>query len=120
MRDLRHKWMVGCAYINPDDIAEHELGGWNDPNSIRQAAALVTERRETCLRKRKDFAFETVFSSSEKLDFLRRAHQCGFFIRLFFVDRLCAKYPRTPQRRAANLCDALAATQINSMASGSR
>ena len=85
MRDLRHKWMVGCAYINPDDIAEHELGGWNDPDSIRQAAALATERRETCLRERKDFAFETVFSTTEKLDFLRRAHHCGFFIRLFFV-----------------------------------
>lgn len=85
LRELRHKWMAGCMYINPDDIAEHELGGWNDQTSVLRAAVLATERRETCLREGRDFAFETVFSTQEKLDFLRRAHRRGFFIRLFFV-----------------------------------
>lgn len=85
LHDLRHKWMVGCDYINPDDIAERELNGWNDQASILTAARLATERREACLREGRDFAFETVFSTQEKLDFLFRAHQAGFFIRLFFV-----------------------------------
>ena len=85
LHDLRHKWMVGCDYINPDDIAERELNGWNDQASVLTAARLATERREACLREGRDFAFETVFSTQEKLDFLFRAHQAGFFIRLFFV-----------------------------------
>lgn len=85
LHDLRHKWMVGCEYINPDEIAERELAGWNDPASVLAAARLAAERRERCLREGRDFAFETVFSTQEKLDFLLRAHQVGFFIRLFFV-----------------------------------
>jgi len=26
---LRHKWMEGCVYINPDVIAQEKFGGWN-------------------------------------------------------------------------------------------
>lgn len=85
MHDLRHKWMAGCAYINPDDIAEQELNGWNDPASVLLAAQLAEERRERCLREGRDFAFETVFSTQAKVDFLARAHEAGFFIRFFFV-----------------------------------
>ena len=35
--------------------------------------------------------FETVFSSDEKLEFLRKAHESGFFIRFFFV---CTSNPK--------------------------
>ena len=35
--------------------------------------------------------FETVFSSDEKLEFLRKAHEAGFFIRFFFV---CTSNPK--------------------------
>ena len=41
--------------------------------------------------KKRDFVFETVFSSDEKLEFLRRAHESGFFIRFFFV---CTSNPK--------------------------
>ncbi len=50
-----------------------------------EAAKVATELRYKCLSEKKDFVFETVFSSDEKLDFLRKAHQEGFFIRFFFV-----------------------------------
>ena len=85
LHDLRHKWMAGCAYINPDNIAQEELAGWNDQASILRAAQLATDRREVCLREGRDLAFETVFSTQEKLDFLLRAHRAGFFIRFLFV-----------------------------------
>ena len=101
LHDLRHKWMAGCDYINPDNIAERELNGWNDPDSILKAARLATERRETCLREQRDFAFETVFSTPEKLDFLRRAHSAGFFIRLFFVG---TESPAINAKRVATRC----------------
>ncbi len=35
---LRHKWMKGCVYINPDIIAEEQFGGWNSKESIIKAA----------------------------------------------------------------------------------
>ena len=41
--------------------------------------------RYECLAQEKDFVFETVFSSQEKLDFLKKAKEAGFFIRFFYV-----------------------------------
>ena len=46
----------------------------------------------------RDFVFETVFSSAEKLEFLRKAHDEGFFIRLFYV---CTKSPEINVARIA-------------------
>ena len=46
--------------------------------------------RYKCLEEKRDFVFETVFSSDEKLEFLRKAHEAGFFIRFFFV---CTESP---------------------------
>lgn len=82
---LAHQWFEGCEYINPDLIAQRELGDWNDPSAVLKAAQLATERRETCLRERRSLAFETVFSAPDKVDFVRRGMAAGFFVRLFFV-----------------------------------
>lgn len=27
---LKHEWIEGCVYINPDSIAQEELGDWNN------------------------------------------------------------------------------------------
>ncbi len=35
--------------------------------------------------RRQELAFETVFSSPDKVDFVRRGIAAGFFVRLFFV-----------------------------------
>ena len=35
---LRHEWMDGCVYINPDIIAQEKFGGWNNNNAIIKAA----------------------------------------------------------------------------------
>lgn len=43
--------------------------------------------------------FETVFSADDKLDFIRRAKQAGFFIRLFFV---CTESPMINAARIAS------------------
>ena len=55
-----------------------------------RAAQYSTELRYKCLEEKRDFVFETVFSSDEKLEFLRKAHEQGFFIRFFFV---CTESP---------------------------
>lgn len=82
---VRHRWSEGTEYINPDDIAEERFGGWNNPEAVRQAAAWATERRESLLAQGSGMAFETVFSASDKLDFIRRARRQSYFIRLFFI-----------------------------------
>ncbi len=82
---LKHEWVKGCVYINPDNIAQEQFGNWNSPDAVLKAANLATEQREYCLENKKDFIFETVFSANDKIDFLERAKNEGFFIRLFFV-----------------------------------
>ena len=93
---LENEWSEGSTYINPDNIANEEFGDWNSPDAILKAAKRATEMRYSCLESKKDFVFETVFSSAEKLEFVRKAHKEGFFIRLFFV---CTDDPEINVRR---------------------
>lgn len=82
---LRHEWMGGCEYVNPDYIARDEFGDWNAPDAVRRAAVRAEEVRERCVREGRSLAFETVLSMPDKIDFIQRAKQAGFFVRLFFV-----------------------------------
>ncbi len=84
-RGLAHEWFEGCEYVNPDLIAQHELGDWNDPAVVIRAAEVAAERREACLRDGRSLAFETVFSAPDKPEFVRRAMAVGYFVRIFFV-----------------------------------
>ena len=95
---LANEWGANSLYINPDNIAEQEFGGWNSPDAVLKAAQRATELRYQCLEEKRDFVFETVFSSAEKLEFLRKAHEAGFFIRLFYV---CTKSPEINVARIA-------------------
>lgn len=36
---LRHEWMGGCEYVNPDTIARDEFDDWNAPDAVLKAAA---------------------------------------------------------------------------------
>ena len=82
---LRHEWLEGAVYVNPDQVAQDRFGDWNSPEAVLQAAQYCEEQREECLRNQQSLIFETVLSSDGKVDFIRRAHEAGYFIRLFFV-----------------------------------
>jgi predicted ABC-type ATPase len=82
---LMHQWMRGCVYINPDLIARDEFGDWNCRDNVLKAARRAEEIRETCLRDGASIAFETVLSTQNKIDFIQRAVQAGFFVRMFFI-----------------------------------
>ena len=84
-RILRHEWMEGALYINPDQVAQECFGDWNSPDAILKAVQYCEEKREECLNNHQSLIFETVLSSEGKVDFIRRAHLAGYFIRLFFV-----------------------------------
>ena len=49
---LRHEWVEGCRYVNPDDIARDMFGDWNDPECVLKAAKEATRQRHECLRLR--------------------------------------------------------------------
>ena len=82
---LHHEWAEGTTYINPDQVAKDMFGDWNDSEAVLKAANYCSDLREQCLRDKKGFVFETVFSAQDKSDFVIRAKQAGFFIRIFFV-----------------------------------
>lgn len=82
---LHHEWSEGILYINPDIIAQEKFGDWNSTESVLKAAQHCENLREVCLRERRSFVFETVFSAKDKIDFILRAKAAGFFIRLFFI-----------------------------------
>ena len=82
---LHHEWAEGTTYINPDQIAKDMFGDWNNSEAILKAANYCSELRERCLAEKTSFVFETVFSAQDKIDFVIRAKQAGFFIRIFFI-----------------------------------
>ena len=82
---LNDEWTADSLYINPDNIAQEMFGDWNSPEAVIKAAEHATQLRYDCLAEKRDFVFETVFSSDEKLEFLQKAKNAGFFIRLFYV-----------------------------------
>ena len=45
----------------------------------------ATEKWYECLQEKRSLIFETVFSSQEKLEYVERALDAGFFVRLFFI-----------------------------------
>jgi len=94
---LHHEWMEDAIYVNPDIVAQEKFGDWNSPEAIMQSVKYCEHLREKCLAEKHSLIFETVLSVEDKVDFIRRAHEAGFFIRLFFV---CTK---TPQINAARI-----------------
>lgn len=81
---LHNEWTENSLYINPDNIAQEQFGDWNSPVAVLKAAELATKMRYECLKKKQDFVFETVFSSEEKLQFVKDAKKLGFFCSNFF------------------------------------
>lgn len=79
------RWSEGVEYLNPDEIARDRFGDWNSPTAVAQAAAWTEARREELLARKAGIAFETVFSTSGKVDFVRRAKGAGYFVRVFFI-----------------------------------
>ena len=74
---LRHTWMDGCEYVNPDNIARDVFGDWNAPEAVLAAAQKAAEIRTKCLTEHRSLAFETVLSAPDKIKFIRHAKASG-------------------------------------------
>lgn len=95
---LRHEWMEDAVYINPDIVAQERFGDWNSETAVKQSIAYCEQLREQCLVQRNSLIFETVLSRDDKVDYIRRAKEAGFFVRLFFV---CTESPTINASRIA-------------------
>lgn len=82
---LKHKWIEGCECINPDNIARDVFGDWNSPDAVMKAVRYAADRREECLADGRSLIFETVLSAPDKISFVQRVKQKGYFIRLIFI-----------------------------------
>jgi predicted ABC-type ATPase len=82
---LKHEWVQECVYINPDEIAKNTFGDWNNIDAVLNAAKLSETMREECLEQNRSLIFETVLSVDDKIDFIKRAKDKGYFVRLFFI-----------------------------------
>lgn len=82
---LHHEWLEDSEYINPDNVARDVFGDWNNSDAVFRAANYCNDWRERCLAEMKSHIFETVMSAGDKVDYILRAKEAGFFIRLFFV-----------------------------------
>ena len=82
---LHHQWMENAVYVNPDQIAKDKFGDWNSTEAVMQSVKYCEALREQCLVERKSLIFETVLSAPDKLLFIHRAKEVGFFVRIFFV-----------------------------------
>ena len=66
-------------YTNADDVVA------STGISNMDAAELVDKLRYKAINEKRDFSFETVLSSSYKLDILNKAKENGYFIKCAFV-----------------------------------
>jgi predicted ABC-type ATPase len=85
VRLREERWSEGVEYLNPDDVARDRFGDWNSPRAVLEAARWTEARREVLLASGAGIAFETVLSTASKLDFIARAKDRGYFIRVFFI-----------------------------------
>ncbi|SEI14578.1 zeta toxin family protein [Paraburkholderia hospita] len=73
-------------YINADDIArslQDQIADYRERNL--KAAQIAEERRLQALHDGRDFAFETVMSTPEKVALMTQAKALGYRVSLFFV-----------------------------------
>lgn len=66
-------------YINADDIKR------TNHCSDLEAAQLAESMRESAIKEKKSFTFETVLSTDRNLKLLQRAKEQGYFIRCIYV-----------------------------------
>lgn len=97
-QNLLQKGRIKSLVINPDEIAHHELGGYEFQF---EAARIALDRRREYLNKKKDIAFETTFSGNSEINEIKRAKEQGYKVILYYITlkSLLDNIIRVEQRR---------------------
>jgi predicted ABC-type ATPase len=97
-QNLLQKGRIKSPVINPDEIAYHELGGYEFQF---KAAKIALNRRKEYLNKNEDIAFETTFSGNSEINEIKRAKKQGYKVILYYITlkSLLDNIIRVEQRR---------------------
>ncbi|MFK5937169.1 MAG: zeta toxin family protein [Sulfurimonas sp.] len=81
---LQEKIIKG-TYVNPDLVLKYELKLEETKENYLKAFKLAQVKRESLLEEQKDIILETVFSTQEKIEFLKKLKVAGYHVTLFFT-----------------------------------
>jgi predicted ABC-type ATPase len=97
-QNLIQKGRIKSSVINPDEIAYHELGGYQFQF---EAARIALDRRKEYLSKNEDIAFETTFSVNSEINEIKKAKEQGYKVILYYITlkSLLDNIIRVEQRR---------------------
>ena len=108
---LRHQWMQGCEYINPDNIARDLFGDWNSlTRCSKRPPGLPVNGATTALSNRKSIWRSRPSSRRRTRSILCCVIEAGLFVRLFCLHRqpddqrrpyraTCSRWARSPHRQ---------------------
>ncbi len=48
-RILQHEWLEDSLYINPDNVAQHMFGDWNNQEAVLKAAQYCQKQEKNAL-----------------------------------------------------------------------
>jgi len=81
---LQEKIIFG-TYVNPDLVLKHDLKLEETRENYLKAFEVAQSRREKLLSEKKDIILETVFSTQEKIEFIKKLKSAGYHVTLFFT-----------------------------------
>ena len=81
---LQEKIIFG-TYVNPDLVLKHDLKLEETRENYLKAFEVAHLRREKLLSEKKDIILETVFSTQEKIEFIKKLKSAGYHVTLFFT-----------------------------------
>jgi predicted ABC-type ATPase len=77
--------VIDGEYINPDLILKTELKAEENLENYTKAFKIAEDRRYKLVKSKKNIILETVFSTDEKIDFVRHLKEEGYHVTVFFT-----------------------------------
>lgn len=77
--------LLAGEFINPDKILKEELQLEESVENYQKAFNIGEERRERCLREKRDIVIETVYSTKDKIDYVERLKKEGYQTTLIYT-----------------------------------
>jgi len=77
--------IIDGEYVNPDLILKMELKAEENIENYTKAFKIAEERRYKLVKNKKNIILETVFSTEEKIDFVKHLKEEGYHVTVFFT-----------------------------------
>lgn len=77
--------ILSGEFVNPDKILKEELQLPETKENYEKAFVIGEERRNTCMLEKKDMVVETVYSTQDKINFVKRLKDHGYQVTMVFT-----------------------------------